>query len=313
MYGQDLNPYCYGLIESCADHLHWAGGPVDASRGGVAPHSENGGGHAHAGAMVYLGDNWPERWHGNRLHGQHPRQPAEHGRPRAPGFGLRQQPRPRSDVRQRSLVPAAGPVLWPRRRRLSSPTGTTPANATTTTRPIRAAGFTRSPMASRKRCTWTWRRKATMELVELQRHKNDWFARKPGRMLQERAVPSGIAPAAAPGAAQDAGRGHDSPALVCVPCGPCTPRACSAPRTCGVAGSQGRKRAGLGRPAAPGRPQGVAGGAGQARGAWPARPLAAGAAGPGSGLATAAAGPALGPRRGARWLTPRMRRTPTCP
>src|SRR5262249_42908694 len=23
MYGQDLNPHCYGLMESCADHIHW--------------------------------------------------------------------------------------------------------------------------------------------------------------------------------------------------------------------------------------------------------------------------------------------------
>ena len=64
MYGQDLNPYCYELIESCADHLHWAGGPWTASRGAVGAHSDSGGGHAHAGAMVYLGDNWPERWRG---------------------------------------------------------------------------------------------------------------------------------------------------------------------------------------------------------------------------------------------------------
>lgn len=34
MYGQDLNPYTYSLMESCADHLHWAGGPWTSSRGG---------------------------------------------------------------------------------------------------------------------------------------------------------------------------------------------------------------------------------------------------------------------------------------
>jgi putative membrane-bound dehydrogenase-like protein len=76
MYGQDLNPHCYGLIESCADHLHWAGGNWTTSRGGLGAHSETGGGHAHCGAMVYLGDNWPDAYrnhifmcniHGNRL------------------------------------------------------------------------------------------------------------------------------------------------------------------------------------------------------------------------------------------------------
>jgi putative membrane-bound dehydrogenase-like protein len=76
MYGQDLDPHCYGLIESCADHLHWGGGDWTSSRGGKGAHSVAGGGHAHAGAMFYLGDNWPAEYrnrvfmgniHGNRL------------------------------------------------------------------------------------------------------------------------------------------------------------------------------------------------------------------------------------------------------
>jgi putative membrane-bound dehydrogenase-like protein len=76
MYGQDLNPHTYGLIESCADHLHWGGGDWTTSRGGKGSHSVAGGGHAHAGAMFYLGDNWPSTYrnrifmaniHGNRL------------------------------------------------------------------------------------------------------------------------------------------------------------------------------------------------------------------------------------------------------
>ncbi len=76
MYGQDLEPHCYGLIESCADHLHWGGGAWTSSRGGKGAHSVAGGGHAHAGAMFYLGDNWPAEYrnrvfmgniHGNRL------------------------------------------------------------------------------------------------------------------------------------------------------------------------------------------------------------------------------------------------------
>jgi putative membrane-bound dehydrogenase-like protein len=76
MFGPDLNAHCYGLMESCADHLHWAGGDWTSSRGGTGAHGASGGGHAHAGALVYLGDNWPERYrnhvfmcnlHGNRL------------------------------------------------------------------------------------------------------------------------------------------------------------------------------------------------------------------------------------------------------
>jgi putative membrane-bound dehydrogenase-like protein len=76
MFGQDFNPHWYTLMASCADHIHWAGGPWESSRGGQGAHSDPGGGHAHVGAMVYLGDNWPDRYrhslftcnlHGNRI------------------------------------------------------------------------------------------------------------------------------------------------------------------------------------------------------------------------------------------------------
>lgn len=76
MFGQDINPHSYQLMESCADHIHWGGGAWTDSRGGKGTHDAPGGGHAHAGAMVYLGDNWPDEYrnrifmcniHGNRL------------------------------------------------------------------------------------------------------------------------------------------------------------------------------------------------------------------------------------------------------
>lgn len=76
MYGQDVNPHTYALIESTADHIHWGGGHWTEARGGKKEHSAAGGGHAHAGAMFYLGDNWPKEYrnrllmfnlHGNRV------------------------------------------------------------------------------------------------------------------------------------------------------------------------------------------------------------------------------------------------------
>ena len=72
MFGQDRDPNVYGLIQTCADHIHWGGGYWDISIGGI--HDDFGGGHAHAGAMIYLGDNWPEEYRGNlftlNIHGR---------------------------------------------------------------------------------------------------------------------------------------------------------------------------------------------------------------------------------------------------
>ena len=58
--GKHFNPYTYDDIKTIADHVHWVG-----DRG---PHAGNfrsaaqGGGHAHAGAMIYLGHTWPKEY-----------------------------------------------------------------------------------------------------------------------------------------------------------------------------------------------------------------------------------------------------------
>jgi putative membrane-bound dehydrogenase-like protein len=69
--GSHFNPYVYNDIKTIADHVHWVGnqGPHAANaRSGAA-----GGGHAHAGLLVYQGDNWPDQFRGkvfmNNIHG----------------------------------------------------------------------------------------------------------------------------------------------------------------------------------------------------------------------------------------------------
>ncbi|WP_077919442.1 PVC-type heme-binding CxxCH protein [Spirosoma sp. 209] len=78
--GNHFNPYTYDDIKTHADHVHWVG-----ERG---PHAGNfrsasaGGGHAHAGAMIYLGgESWPREYrndifmnniNGARLNRDHP-------------------------------------------------------------------------------------------------------------------------------------------------------------------------------------------------------------------------------------------------
>ena len=70
-WGEHFNPYIFDDIKTHADHVHWVG-----ERG---PHAGNhrssvaGGGHAHAGAMVYLGGSWPDEYRNqlfmNNIHG----------------------------------------------------------------------------------------------------------------------------------------------------------------------------------------------------------------------------------------------------
>ncbi len=61
MYGKDYTPNTYGLLKSCSDHVHYAGKDWTKSRTGPE-HDAMGGGHAHAGAMIYLGDTWPQTY-----------------------------------------------------------------------------------------------------------------------------------------------------------------------------------------------------------------------------------------------------------
>ena len=76
MFGQDFNPYSFELIPSIADHIHWAGGHWKTEGAENPANDVTGGGHAHSGAMIYLGEHWPEKYrntfftvniHGHRL------------------------------------------------------------------------------------------------------------------------------------------------------------------------------------------------------------------------------------------------------
>ena len=79
--GQHFNPYTFEDIKTIADHQHYVGNLRDHAWWGHEPHAPTdtlaaGGGHAHAGAMIYLGDNFPPQYrntlfmsniHGNRV------------------------------------------------------------------------------------------------------------------------------------------------------------------------------------------------------------------------------------------------------
>ena len=192
MFGQDFDPYAYSLIESCADHIHWAGGDWTTARGGKS-HDEAGGGHAHVGAMIYLGDNWPDSYrnsifmcnlHGNRINNDLLQRTgsgyiAHHGR----DFLLA------NDTWFRGIHLAYGPdggvyvTDW-------TDTGECHNYKTvdrTNGRIFKVTYGTVHPvkvdLAS----------ETDAQLVAHQLHKNDWFVRHARRILQERAVTGTLA------------------------------------------------------------------------------------------------------------------------
>ncbi|WP_428305967.1 PVC-type heme-binding CxxCH protein [Lacipirellula sp.] len=69
--GTHFNPFTYADIQTIADHRHYLG---ENPHGGNGKSGDAGGGHAHSGAMIYLGGAWPEEYRGrifmNNIHGQ---------------------------------------------------------------------------------------------------------------------------------------------------------------------------------------------------------------------------------------------------
>ncbi len=63
--GKHFNPYVYGEIKTIADHLHYDRGVKwNEARFGAGGTDAAGGGHAHAGTLIYLGDNFPKEFRG---------------------------------------------------------------------------------------------------------------------------------------------------------------------------------------------------------------------------------------------------------
>jgi putative membrane-bound dehydrogenase-like protein len=57
----DPNPRVYEMIDQHADHFHWDTAKDWSDSRNVTPeHDRRGGGHAHSGMMIYLGDQWPK-------------------------------------------------------------------------------------------------------------------------------------------------------------------------------------------------------------------------------------------------------------
>ncbi len=71
LYGSHPRKHTYGDIQHIGDHLHWIG---DKPHAGNGKSDSVGGGHAHAGVMVYLGGSFPAEYRNrvfaNNIHGR---------------------------------------------------------------------------------------------------------------------------------------------------------------------------------------------------------------------------------------------------
>lgn len=77
MYGEHLDPNLFELIGQTADHFHWDTTESwgDIKKLGVTNTTDQaGGGHAHCGMMIYLGNQWPRKYRNQlftaNLHGR---------------------------------------------------------------------------------------------------------------------------------------------------------------------------------------------------------------------------------------------------
>lgn len=188
--GSHFNPYTYDDIKTIALHRHWIGN---------TPHSGNnrsdsaGGGHAHSGAMIYLGGKWPERYRDqifmNNIHGARinedslaPRGSGYVG-DRAPDFLLS------NDSWSQLLYFTYGPdgdvymIDWYDRQQ---------CHLRDVEKHDRSNGRIFKVTYGKPTPTKVDLGKLSdLELVELQLHANDWYVRHARRILQEQAARDG--------------------------------------------------------------------------------------------------------------------------
>ncbi len=193
MYGEDLNPYAYKLIEQTADHVHWDSSTEEwtAQRKGVTEGtSKAGGGHAHSGMMIYQGDNWPKEYRGGvftvNLHGLRlnqdviERSGATYVGKHRPDFMQAKDPWFRAVDLMSGPDGSVSVLDW-------SDIGECHENdgVHRTSGRIYKLDF---GMPAKLPPNFDLAKKTTAELIELQTHPNEWYGRTARRLLQERFV-----------------------------------------------------------------------------------------------------------------------------
>jgi len=192
MFGEDFNTNTYQRIPTCADHLHWAGGHWTESREGEGhdKHSAAGGGHAHVGAMIYLGDDWPDEYRDGvytfNIHGHR----VNHDRLERKGSSYVARHEPDllrvDDVWFRGLELKYGPdgsvffTDW-------ADIGECHENDADGSHRENGRIY-RMTYGETKPVSVDLAKRTDAELAGLQGHKNEWYVRTARRLLQERAA-----------------------------------------------------------------------------------------------------------------------------
>ncbi|MBX3448585.1 MAG: c-type cytochrome [Planctomycetaceae bacterium] len=184
----DPNPRVYQPMEMHADHWHWdISKDWSDSRSATGEHDTRGGGHAHVGCTIYLGDNWPASYRDRlmtiNMHGR--RTNVERLERAGSGYIGRHEPDMlfAADPFYRAVEMTYGPdgtVLifdWSDTGECHEHTGV----HRTSGRIYRVAyGDARSPEVR------DLRQLSPASLVDLHKHSNEWFSRFARRELVDR-------------------------------------------------------------------------------------------------------------------------------
>jgi putative membrane-bound dehydrogenase-like protein len=192
MYGEPFDPRVYILLDQHADHYHWDTRESwdDIRQLGLTSTTlEAGGGHAHAGLMIYLGDNWSDHHRGRlftiNFHGRRLNQDILERR--GSGYLGRHGPDEflSDDPWFRGIELLYGPdggvyvADWSDTGECHEDDGVHRSSG----RIYRITRGQPTPPA-----IGDLAQAQDMELVRLQLHRNDWFVRQARRLLQERAA-----------------------------------------------------------------------------------------------------------------------------
>ncbi|MDR3618446.1 MAG: DUF1080 domain-containing protein [Paludisphaera borealis] len=187
--GQHFNPYTYDDIKTIADHRHFLGANP---HGGNGRSDLAGGGHAHAGALIYQGDSWPKEYRDsilmNNIHGA--RLNRDILEPKGSGFVGRHGPDflLANDLWSQIVSLRTGPdgqmymIDWYDKNQCHM---TDPTVHDRTNGRIFRVSFGEANQPSRGIDSKT---ASTGDLVDLLSHPNDWHVRHARRLIQERAI-----------------------------------------------------------------------------------------------------------------------------